>query len=141
MSAGRKYNRDKSREFRERQRARREGKTDELAVKRAKRTDSRESVARRRTPGEMERAVVQECEGIPDAKPTLVVAAKNLGRIVDDLAGNPKATALYNSTMKQLMATMAELRGDETDKRKTGKRKSGGRLATVGALTKVKRAQ
>jgi hypothetical protein len=67
----------------------------------------------------------------------LVVAAKNLGRNVDELAGDIKVIALYNSTMKQLMSTMAELRGDKD--RPAGRKKSGGRLATVGNLTKVKR--
>lgn len=87
----------------------------------------------------MEKAVIEESAGIPNAKPTLIVAAKNLGRSVDDLTGNEKAIALYNSTMKQLMATMAELRGDKTASNATGRKKSGGRLATVGNLTKVKR--
>jgi hypothetical protein len=88
----------------------------------------------------MERAVIEECAAITDAKPTMIVAAKNLGRSVDDLTDNPKVIALYNSTMKQLMATMAELRGDKVKAGVTGRKKSGGRLATVGALTKVKRA-
>lgn len=113
---------------------------DELAPRRKAKakpkSESRDSV---RKLGEMEKAVIEECAEIPDAKPTLVVAARNLGRNVDSLTDNPKVIALYNSTMKQLMATMAELRGDKS--KTTSRRKSGGRLATVGALTKVKRAQ
>ena len=145
LAQGRKAQREASARFRERQRQRR---VDEIAEQRRKKyarsrsTESRDSVQPSRTVGEMERAVIEECAAITNTRPTLVVAAKKLGRSVDDLTDNPKVIALYNSTMKQLMATMAELRGDETDKRKTGKRKSGGRLATVGNLTtKVKRAQ
>lgn len=117
---------------------------DELAAKRVQRkkpkTESSDSVRKRpRALGEMEKAVIKECAEIVDAKPTLVVAAKNLGRNVDDLAGDIKVIALYNSTMKQLMATMAELRGDKD--KPVSRKKSGGRMATVGNLTKVKRAQ
>jgi hypothetical protein len=126
---------------------------DELAAKRTQRSKGpvvttkrmREAAAKRRktetndSVGEMEQAVITECAGIADAKPTLVVAAKHLGRNVDALSGNAKTIALYNSTMKQLMATMAELRGDKAKTSVTGRKKSGGRLATVGNLTKVKR--
>jgi hypothetical protein len=145
LGANRAYHRE-----RRAARAERRDETDELAALRLKRkgkpaskqTETSDSVPkRRRTPGEMEIAVIEECSTIENVKPTLVVAAENLGRCVDDLTGNPKTIALYNSTLKQLMSTMAELRGNETDKRKTGKRKSGGRLATVGALTKVKRTR
>jgi hypothetical protein len=116
-------------------------RNDELAAKRAQKTETSDSVPKRRRVGEMEQAVIAECAAITDAKPTLVIAAKNLGRSVDDLTGNAKVIALYNSTMKQLMATMAELRGDKAKSGATGRKKSGGRLATVGNLTKVKRAQ
>lgn len=147
-TALRRYNREKRAEYAEAKR------DDELAAKREQRASkgppistkgTRAAGVRRRTVTngtvrEMEKAVIEECSQITDAKPTLVVAAKNLGRSVDDLTGNPKAIALYNSTMKQLMATMAELRGDKAKAGVTGRKKSGGRLATVGALTKVKRA-
>lgn len=91
----------------------------------------------------MEQAVIDECEGLPDdkTKATQIVAAKGLARKVDELVNDEKAISLYNSTIKQLMATMAELRGDKLDARTASKRKSGGRLATVGNLTKVRRAQ
>lgn len=137
-TAQRRYNREKQAEYRLRDKQ----KTDELAAKRAqKKTVTTGTVRKgRRTLGEMEQAVIEECAEITNAKPTLVVAAKNLGRSVDDLTGNMKVIALYNSTMKQLMATMAEMRGDKAKAEVTGRRKSGGRLATVGALTKVKRA-
>lgn len=108
----------------------------------AKRSESSDSVRKgRRTIGKMEKAVIEECAQITDAKPTLVVAAENLGRSVDELTGNSKVIALYNSTMKQLLATMAEMRGDKAKAGATGRKKSGGRLATVGTLTKVRRAQ
>lgn len=124
---------------------------DELAVKRrskpistkgtraagARRSESKNSV-----PGEMEVAVREECSTLPEErrKPSLVVAAVNLAKSVDILSRDPKCIAVQNSTTKQLMAVMADLRGDKTADAKN-KRKSGGRLATVGALTKVKRAQ
>lgn len=117
---------------------------DELAAKREKRskpkTDPNGSVAKGRSRvGEMERAVIEECSSITDAKPTLVVAAKNLARLIDSLSGDSKGAAVQNSTTKQLMGVMADLRGDKAKAGATGRKKSGGRLATVGNLTKVRR--
>lgn len=120
---------------------------DEVGAKRrARRSESKDSVrktGRARRIGDMEQAVIDECEGLPEdkTKATQIVAAKGLARKVDELVDDEKAISLYNSTIKQLMATMAELRGDKLDARTASKRKSGGRLATVGNLTKVRRAQ
>lgn len=98
-------------------------------------TESPDSVK----PGEMEKAVIEECAAMPEdrALPTKVIAARKLARIVD----NGKLSSMHNSTTKQLMAIMAEMRGDDAKSRATGRRKSGSRMATVGNLTKVKRAQ
>jgi hypothetical protein len=87
----------------------------------------------------MEKAVIAECEGLERAKvrPTLVVAARNLAKIVD----TPKMSSIHTSTTKQIMAILSDLHGDSAKTKATGRRKSGGRLATVGNLTKVKRAQ
>jgi hypothetical protein len=137
---------------RERRAARKVAKQakDELAEKRAKRravnvaklhpdrvvTESDDSVPR--VIGAMEKAVIEETKDLARAKerPTMVVAARNLAKIVD----NPKMSSIHTSTTKQIMSIMAELRGDTDKAKATGKRKSGGRLATVGQLTKVKRA-
>jgi hypothetical protein len=83
--------------------------------------------------------VIAECAELEKARqrPTLVEAARNLAKIVD----NPKLSSIHTSTTKQLMAILSDLHGDTEAKKATGKRKSGGRLATVGNLTKVKRAQ
>lgn len=88
--------------------------------------------------GEMEAAVIAECAQLELAavRPTVVVAARNLARLVDDLSGSAKGGSVQVSTTKQLMAMLESLRPKDTG---SGKRKSGGRLATVGALTKVKR--
>lgn len=88
--------------------------------------------------GRMERAVIAECASLQKAKdrPTLVESARNLAKIVD----NPKLSSIHTSTTKQLLAILADLHGDTEAKKATGKRKSGGRLATVGSLTKVKRS-
>lgn len=134
-AATRKYNRDKQAEFRDRQRAKR---TDEVAAKRKQRNTRSESTD---SVGRMQKAVIEECAQISDVKPTLVIAAEELAKSIDMLSGNAKALALANSSMKQLLAVMAELRGDTAKAKATGRRKSGGRLATVGALTKVRRAQ
>jgi hypothetical protein len=101
----------------------------------ARRTESSDSVAM----GAMEKAVIEETDKLERAKdrPTQVVAARNLAKIVD----NPKLSSIHTSTTKQIMAIMADLRGDMEEKKRTGRRKSGSRLATVGQLTKVKRAQ
>jgi hypothetical protein len=87
----------------------------------------------------MERAVVEECASLERAKdrPTLVVAARNLAKIVD----TPKMSSIHTSTTKQIMSILADLHGDTDKAKAANKRKSGGRLATVGQLTKVKRAQ
>lgn len=114
------------------------GRTDGNVIQMpGKRSESSDSVVKRRSGvGDMERAVVEECEGLERAKdrPTLVVAARNLAKIVD----NPELKGLHTSTTKQIMGILADLHGDSDDKRKSRK-KSGGRLATVGNLTKVKR--
>lgn len=115
------------------------GRTDGNVIQMpGKRTESSDSVGRGSRIGPMERAVMTECAELPRAKdrPTLVVAACNLAKIVD----NPELKGLHTSTTKQIMGILSDLHGD-TDKAKlTGRKKSGGRLATVGALTKVKRA-
>jgi hypothetical protein len=123
---------------------------DELSAKREQRrqtnranrnsgkaTESGDSVPA--SAGKMERAVIAECAELEKARqrPTLVEAARNLAKIVD----NPKLSSIHTSTTKQLMAILSDLHGDTEAKKATGKRKSGGRLATVGNLTKVKRAQ
>jgi hypothetical protein len=110
------------------------GKT--RAAIRAKQSESKDSVSNRIGP--MEKAIIAECENLPRAveRPTLVAAARNLAKVVD----NPKMASIHTSTTKQLMAILADLHGDTAKAKATGKRKSGGRLATVGALTKVKRA-
>lgn len=97
-----------------------------------KRSESKDS-----DPGMMERAVIEECDGLERAtsRPTLVVAARNLAKIVD----NPDMSGIHTATTKQIMAILTDLHGDEDKSKSTGRRKSGGRLATVGALTKVKR--
>jgi hypothetical protein len=85
----------------------------------------------------MELAVAAECDGLERAKdrPALVVAAKNLAKIVD----NPQLSSIHTSTTKQIMAILSDLHGDADKVKAANRRKSGGRLATVGALTKVKR--
>lgn len=87
--------------------------------------------------GAMEKAIIEECADLPRAKerPTLVVAARNLAKVVD----NPKLSSIHTSTTKQIMVLLADLHGDDDKSKATGRRKSGGRLATVGNLTKVKR--
>ena len=132
----------------ERREARKANGTDQLAKKRAQKrtrttrsrskpaeppTESRDSV------GGMQAAVIEECATIDGVKPTQLVAAKTLARLVDSLTGQVAGQAVLNSSTKQLMALMAEIRGDSTQSKATGRRKSGGRLATVGELTKVKR--
>lgn len=112
--------------------------SDELSRKRAaRRTVTADTVSN--VVGPMEKAVIAECEGLERAKirPTLVVAARNLAKIVD----TPKMSSIHTSTTKQIMAILADLHGDSAKAKSTGRRKSGGRLATVGNLTKVKRAQ
>jgi hypothetical protein len=89
----------------------------------------------------MESAVIEECASVDGGvKATQLVAAKTLARLVDSLSNESAGHAVVNSATKQLMALMAEIRGDAKQEKATGKRKSGGRLATVGNLTtKVKR--
>lgn len=144
-TAQRKYNREKSAEYRQREREKRQTK-DELAAKRQQRTTTRVKRSAAVTEssdsdgvGRMERAVIAECEGLEKAgkRPTLVEAARNLAKIID----TPKLSSIHTSTTKQLMAILSDLHGESEAKKATGKRKSGGRLATVGNLTKVKRAQ
>lgn len=127
-AAGSKYASDKRKEYRER---------DELSAKRSqrRRTESRNSV------GDMEQAVIAECDVIPTVKATQVVAAKNLARLIDRLMKESAGAAVLNSATKQLMMLMSDIRGDVDKAKTTGKRKSGGRLATVGQLTKVRRVQ
>lgn len=106
-----------------------------IPMKRAGETNG--SPKRRNTIGPMERAVVSECEGLERAeeRPTLVAAACNLAKIVD----NPELKGLHTSTVKQIMSILTDLHGE--DKKAAGsRRKSGGRLATVRRMTKSKRA-
>lgn len=147
VKANRAYNNSKSAEYKARDRD--AARADELAAKReakrkdppAKRTDPSGSLRKgRKAIGEMERAVIEEASAITDAKPTLIVAARNLARLIDMLSADSKGASVQNSTTKQLMSVMADLRGDKSASKATGRRKSGGRLATVGNLTKVKRA-
>lgn len=147
-AANAQYSRDKRAEYAA-------AKRDELATKREARyakSQGKERTAIRqrqaaatvsggtvpKSAGPMERAVIEECEGLERAKirPTLVIAARNLAKIVD----TPKMSSIHTSTTKQIMAILADLHGDTAKAKATGRRKSGGRLATVGALTKVKRA-
>lgn len=99
---------------------------------RKKRSESPDSVI-----GAMEQAVITECAELPRAteRPTLLNAAKGMAKILD----NPELRGLHNATTKQLMVILKDLHGDDDKSKATGRRKSGGRLATVGALTKVKR--
>lgn len=125
-------------------RSRKSTGTDDLAKRRAqkrtaaprKRSESNDSV------GAMEAAVIAECDALEN-KPnaTQLVAAKQLASLIDKLSanGDGAGAAIINSSTKQLMSIMAEMRGDTVKAKATGRRKSGGRLATVGALTKVKR--
>lgn len=113
---------------------------DELKAKRAARNSSAATESDVSVPnvvGAMEKAIIEECADLPRAKerPTLVVAARNLAKVVD----NPKLSSIHTSTTKQIMALLADLHGDDDKAKATGRRKSGGRLATVGNLTKVKR--
>lgn len=141
-AANTEYNRDR--------RAVKQQEKDELAEKRSARnakltanlrsgkaTESDDSVPS--AAGRMERAVIKECAELEKGRkrPTLVEAARNLAKIVD----NPKLSSIHTSTTKQLMAILSDLHGESEAKKATGRRKSGGRLATVGSLTKVKRAQ
>ena len=140
-----------NRDYRNNKRAEAKLAKDELAAKRemrkvqfaqrlGKRTESDDSVpAGARVIGPMESAVIEECEGLEDVKATQLVAAKSLARTLDSLAKESGGHAVVNSTTKQLMALMADIRGDGLKAAKTGRKKSGGRLATVGNLTKVKR--
>lgn len=133
--------------------ARKADGTDQLAKKRAQkragakrprstvRTESRDSDKPPKI-GEMELAVITECASLETPpKATQLVAAKQLASLIDKLStnGDGVGAAVINSSTKQLMSIMAEIRGDTTNSKATGRRKSGGRLATVGALTKVKR--
>lgn len=137
-------------DLRAKRKAKRGNGTDDLARKRAQKraptkrgagqSESRDSVM-----GAMEKAVIVECEKLvenqnpPNA--TQLVAARSLASLIDKLSANGDGVgaAVINSSTKQLMSIMAEMRGDTTKSKATGRRKSGGRLATVGALTKVKR--
>lgn len=98
--------------------------------------DSLRRKAKRAVVGPMEQAVIDECAQLDEAKkrPTVVIAACNIAKIIDD----PDSVGMHNASTKQLMALLDTLRPKEPEK-VTGKRKSGGRLATVGNLTKVKR--
>lgn len=107
-----------------------------------KRTESNDSDARRRTGGvhiigDMEQAVIDECKQMRadgmKVRPTVEVAARNLAKIVDD----PESRGMHTATTKQIMALLETLQPKEI--KQTGRKKSGGRLATVANLTKVKR--
>lgn len=91
------------------------------------------------TPGPMERAVIEECANISRAErfPTLREMATGQARIIDnkDLAG------LHTSATRTLAAIMKDLRVEDDKATMKDKRKSGGRLASVQSLAKVKRAQ
>lgn len=135
-------------DLRAKRKAKRGNGTDDLARRRAQKraptkrgagqSESRDSVKM----GAMEKAVIVECEKLetpPNA--TQLVAARSLASLIDKLNAKDDGVgaAVINSSTKQLMSIMAEMRGDTTKSKATGRRKSGGRLATVGALTKVKR--
>lgn len=112
------------------------GRTDSnvISMKNGNTTESSDSVKRRLVIGPMEQAVIDEYE-LLDAeckRPTVLVAAREVARIVDD----PKLQGMHIQATKQVMSMMESLRPKETEAKK---RKSGGRLATVGNLTKVKR--
>lgn len=125
------------------ERAKAGGDVVDMAAQRSKRngkrTESRDSVASKRI-GRMERAVIDECELLDEAKkrPTVVVAARNLARLIDDLSDGTEGGSVQVSTTKQLMTLLDTLR--PKDIAETGKKRTGSRLATVGQLTKVKRA-
>lgn len=137
--------------MRDRRAARKADGSDELSRQRArkraeakskskppKKSESNDSVVI----GAMESAVITECAALETpAKATQLVAAKQLAQVIDKLSANGDGVgaAVINSSTKQLMSIMAEIRGDTGNSKATGRRKSGGRLATVGALTKVKR--
>lgn len=131
-------------ERREARKAKAANETDELAAKRRKRGGTKASRVSQAdsVPGPMERAVTDECAALENpAKATQLVAAKQLASLIDQLSANGGGVgaAVINSSTKQLMALMSEIRGDTTKSTATGRRKSGGRLATVGEMTKVKR--
>lgn len=122
-------------------------KRDDLARRRAQNARNATRSAKRRSEsgdsvGAMEAAVVAECAALTEpVNATQLVAAKQLASLIDKLSANSDGVgaAVINSSTKQLMSIMAEIRGDTGKSKATGRRKSGGRLATVGALTKVKR--
>lgn len=119
-----------------RRRAQKRDTATRSAKKAAAQSESRDSV------GAMETAVIAECAALTDpVNATQLVAAKQLASLIDKLSANEDGVgaAVINSSTKQLMSIMAEIRGDTGKSKLTGRRKSGGRLATVGALTKVKR--
>lgn len=112
------------------------------AVKRVAAEEKRRAAESSDSVGPMQAAVLAEVEAMTDpVSATALVAAKSLASVIDKLNNNTEGAgaAVINSTTKQLMAIMAEMRGDTTKLKATGRRKSGGRLATVGAMTKVKR--
>lgn len=122
---------------------------DELATRRANRAKSqpRTPTSRSVKPrgasdeapakiGEMEQSIIDACKLIDRAteQPDMVMMARKMARILD----NPKALPLHNSSTRQLTGIMATLRGTGAGSA-GGKRKSGGRLATVQSMTRSKR--
>jgi hypothetical protein len=81
--------------------------------------------------GEVEAAVIAECESLPLAaqRPTLVIAARDMARIMD----NREVSHWHSKAAKAMLEYMAQLYPQQKP------RKMGQRLATVHALTKVKR--
>lgn len=133
-------NRIYQREYRElKRRERAAAAVDELAKRRGKtkRTATVAGSESNDSVGFMEQAVIDECATLEMARvrPFVVAAARKLARIVDALGDDTKGLAAQASTTKQIHAMLESLRPKET----ASKRKSGGRLATVGNLTKVKR--
>lgn len=76
--------------------------------------------------GAIEKAVIEECEGLSMAKdrPGMVAAARNMAHICD----NPKQAALHATANRQMTSILNDLRGNS-------KRKSKGRLASIQRMT------
>lgn len=84
--------------------------------------DNSQSASKTEHMGDMERAVVEECQGLSLAteRPAMVVSARHMARILD----NPKQQALWPTTTRQLTAILNDLHGNS-------KKRARSRLASV----------
>ena len=76
--------------------------------------------------GDVEKAVIEECQGLSLAseRPAMVAQAKGMARILD----NPKQVALHPTTTRMLTQILNDLRGNS-------KKKTRSRLASVQRMT------